>query len=139
MEPKIDIMLAGCTGKNGERSIRLTATNVGEVAIQELAFHFEYKFDTPQPPVSDKPVIGKLVGKGIEFGSDDEQEGAVQPGESRVYWFPPFFMDDLKSLIQSLSPDRYHLKLTMDDVVQIVQGNQLGALLEKAFQTISGK
>ena len=119
MEPNLKFSIGVFTdADSGARSARIVATNIGDKPVEKIKIDFAYEFETPQV-VSDEFRLGdgeiQEVGRSFGFvspsGQDDEP---LVVGSSRAYLLPPQWMNEMRSVVQSLSPERYSIRVTID-------------------------
>jgi hypothetical protein len=129
----------GFTSVNKELAICVTLTNKGTAAIDVDEVWFADHYEVPQP----QEIAGqqaKQTATAIRLNPFDPFKpnnprpfvGPLLPGKpGRDYVVQPDFMGSLKSIVASLSPDRYWFSVrSRGDEVLRVDGRELGDIIQ---------
>ena len=150
-EPTVSISLGGYTHTTMQKpSVCVEVKNEGKAAINEIKVEWVYEYEAPQDGTQNflatqgaaftqitgqRPVKAYQVGRRDSFNPEEgAKEGPLEPGETRLYLYPPDWFPAMLSLVQSLSPERYHVAITMNGKEEVaIPGNVFGEFVEKKF------
>jgi hypothetical protein len=140
-EPVAGIGYDVCTiTTTGAKTVCIEVTNHGKIPLTGIKVEFVYEYDTPQDPKvtmtpAGTPLTIAEVGRRMGFSpAVGEKKGDVLPGESRAYLLPPEWMNQLKSIVQSLSPERYHVAITFNGKEEgKIEGKVFGEFIDRRF------
>jgi hypothetical protein len=121
---------------SGKKSLMVDVTNEGAIPV-DIRLAFVYDTESRRRAAR-KPRKGQMqdphehMKGGVEFrASKRGPSGPLQPGEKRRYLYPPQAIPQLRSLVQSLPPDRYHLGIKVNGKRSVaVAGEAFGAFVE---------
>jgi|GEM_PF-7040709 len=150
-EPEVSIGYGEFTdSETNERSVRIEVTNRGTVPINEIKVEWVYTYETPQEATLDfnaehGAAIKKATGQSVKYAAETgrrygfnpeagAKKGPITTGESRVYLYPPEWLADMLSIVSSLSPERYHIAITMNGKEEMaVPGKVIGAFVTRVL------
>ena len=135
-----------------KKGIRIEVRNTGKKPIDSIKVEWVYEYEKPQDATAEfaalhgediskatgrKPNKVDEVGRRYSFNlSRGESSGPLAVGEERLYLFPPEWLPDMCSLVQSLSPDRYRVAITIDSEESVgIPGSVFGEFVERRFGT----
>jgi hypothetical protein len=142
MEPNIKLGMGAYTDAQTERvGACINVLNEGTQPIQEIKVEFAYEFETPQDvamPVNqgEKVIKFQEVGRSLCFApAAGQSDGPLDSGAERVYLLPPEWTEQMRSLVQSLSPERYGIEITVDGKKdKAIPGPHWGAFVQRKFE-----
>jgi hypothetical protein len=137
-------------GRSGERSVMIEVTNTGKVPIDGIKLDWVYQYEVPQDATEEflarhggaftratgqKPAQVNATGRRFPFSlPEGERVGPLRAGETRTYLYPPAWLPGMRSLVQSLSPERYHVAITINGREAVaIPGPVFGAFVERRF------
>lgn len=137
VEHDLVVGIQDCTDNKTEvKTVFLEVTNKGPTPIGQIKVEWVYQYDKPQDvkKVSGKDIVIGLAGKRLGFCAQGEKDGPLAVGECREFAYPPHWMNELLSVVQSLSPERYHVAITTDGKEQtMMEGTQFGDFIDRRF------
>ncbi|NLX98532.1 MAG: hypothetical protein GXY83_20425 [Rhodopirellula sp.] len=105
--------------RTDKQSVRVDVFNGGNAAAFDVKLEFVYEYEKPQDVSLEfarpgmKAVHIEQSGRSVAFVvARGCSNGPLEPGERRRYLYPPFVTAELRSLVQSLSPERYRVAIT---------------------------
>jgi hypothetical protein len=105
-----------------EPGVYLEATNKGNLPIRQLKIEWVY---------GTNPVMRYR----FELPAG-EAERPLEAGEMRRYVFPSELTNEMRSVVQSVSPDLYSVKATKDGIEEMaIPGNLWGEFIETIFES----
>jgi hypothetical protein len=141
MEPDIRIELASFKdSETGQSGICLEVTNAGQVTVDDLELDFVYEFEKPVPREEQRPgmeplSLGQTAGSfnfSLPLG---HKKGPIKPGHRRLYALSVCIMPQVKSLVESLSSERYYIRATIDGEQEVgIPGNEFGEFVGSVFE-----
>lgn len=152
-EPTVSLGFGEYTDTDSKRQgIRIEVKNVGDEAIDEIKVEWVYDYDAPQEATQEfsklhgddfarstgqKPVKVHEVGRRYSFSpAKGESDGPLAPGGSRVFLYPPDWISEMVSVVQSLSPERYRVAITMNGKEEeAIPGKDFGDFVQGRFGT----
>jgi NADH:ubiquinone oxidoreductase subunit D len=136
MEPTVHLGIGCYThSETNARGVRIVVTNTGVAPINQIKLEWAYEFETPQAG-STARVKFQEIGRSYSFVvAIGQNEGPLEVGQSRVFLFSTELMESMLSVVQSLSPERYSVKITMDGKEETgIPGKDWGEFIERHFQ-----
>lgn len=136
--------------KSGRLSVALDVTNQGTSPIDTIEIEWVYEYDTPieatrefnaTSGVEFAKIAGKKAtwagetGRRYKFGTEIGQKpGPLGVGETRVFLYPSEWITELISVVHSLSPERYHIAITMNGKEEVaMSGAIVGDFISRRF------
>lgn len=121
----------------GCRTVQADITNVGEEPIDRISLAFEYEYETPQDVSSEferppgRSIRVEEYGRQIDFTPVASGEGTLQVGQCRTYLLSHDSLRTMESVVESLSPERYWLAITMNGQREVaLSGAVLGGFVQ---------
>jgi hypothetical protein len=150
-EPMVTIKYGKFTECNSQKqSIEVQVVNEGKFPIDEVRVAWVYDYEAPQDATKEftaqhgaaftratgqRPISVDAMGRRYWFNvMEGQKKGPLEAGESRVFLFPSAWIPDILSVVQSLSPERYHVAVILNGKEEIaIPGTVIGEFVDKEF------
>ena len=151
MKPQIVLGIGDYTFVGSDhRSVVVNVKNVGRCPISTVKVEFVCTYEVAQDVTSEfqkrfgdefiartgkKPVSAREKGQRWAFAPDSEpEEHMLKVGATRAYLLPFEQMTQLQSLVQALSPECFHLAITLDGQETVaIPGPDFGEFVQRRF------
>jgi hypothetical protein len=117
MEPTVSLGFSECRDRaTGAKSARIVVTNVGNDAIRATKLEFVYEYETPLDVAIDLKAEIRVseTATRLSFSPAESDDLPLAVGERRDYFLPVQFAAAMRSVVESLSTERYSIQLTLD-------------------------
>lgn len=151
VEPTVEIQFGGYTDTTSNMpSVLVDVTNAGGDPIPDIKLEWVYEYESPQDATADfirehgaqfaettgqPPVRASELGRRYSFNpAAGQSKGPLGVGETRTYLYPPEWLPDMLSVVQSLSPERYFVAITMNGKEEVaIPGKDFGEFVQRRF------